>query len=51
LLLGPIGLFWAVFASWDDDELRRRNGLKKCAQCAEWVKVEAIRCPHCLAVV
>jgi hypothetical protein len=50
LLLGPIGVLIAALKKPDPtlvDRSRQREGLTKCAFCAEYIKAEAIVCRHC----
>jgi hypothetical protein len=44
LFLSPLVAF--VFAAVSPAD-PRRMGLRKCPQCAEWVKIEALRCRFC----
>ena len=42
-----VALPWVIIAAADEDELARRKGLKKCGNCAEFIKPEAKVCRFC----
>jgi hypothetical protein len=50
-LLGPFGLIWAIATPKIhhivDKRATRGGGMKQCPYCAELVRAEAIKCPHC----
>jgi hypothetical protein len=51
ILLGPFGILWAMLAGRDQraiDEAALKTGqTKKCPECAEIIRVEALKCRHC----
>ncbi len=52
LFLGPIGVTICYLMSTDHEELDRRRLIsrffKRCPRCAEVVRAQALKCPHCL---
>ena len=51
ILLGPLGIVWALVMSKDEakveDKAIKAGMMKKCPACAELVKMEATKCRHC----
>lgn len=48
LLLSPVVGLLLVAAAKPNEEVAKRNaGFRKCAQCAEWIREEALKCHYC----
>lgn len=48
LLLSPlIGVFAALIAKRNEENIAQKTGERKCQFCAEFVKKEAVVCKHC----